>query len=152
MTNTTARIVRPALNIAILTTVCPIVLEILAALVIGWAVELLWPGTLFNTVLRYVVILDVLRRLTRGIWRYGATAYEITPESVVARHGIISRNVTRIRIADIRTLSLRQSLLGRLLNYGSVLIGTADTGGTELTMRDVTSPSALVELIESLRA
>lgn len=148
----TTKSIRPALNIAILATVCPIVLEILATLVIGWAVELLWPGTIFNTVLRYVVILDIMRRLARGIWRYYATGYEITPESVIARHGIISRNVTRIRIADIRTLSLRQSLLGRMLNYGSVLVGTADTGGTELTMRDVASPGALIESIESLRA
>jgi uncharacterized membrane protein YdbT with pleckstrin-like domain len=80
-----------------------------------------------------------------------AAKYEVYSDSVVASVGVVSRHVSRVRIADIRGMAVNQSLWGRLLGVGDVVVGTAATGGAEVVMRGVRDPSAVVAAIEELR-
>jgi uncharacterized membrane protein YdbT with pleckstrin-like domain len=48
-------------------------------------------------------------------------------------------------------MSVRQSLVGRLLGVGDVTIGTAATGDAEIVMRGVRDPSGIVAAIDGLR-
>lgn len=78
-------------------------------------------------------------------------SYTVTAETISARVGIISRNVSHIRTADIRGMNISQSILGRIFGYGNVVIGTAATGGAEIVMRDVSDPAKIIAEIDHLR-
>lgn len=90
-------------------------------------------------------------RLLRLAYQFLATRYIITTTSVSMRFGIIARNITRVRIVDIRSIKLKQSIIGRLFNFGSVIIGTADTSESEVVLKDVANPADILALIESQR-
>lgn len=90
-------------------------------------------------------------RLLRLAYQFLATRYIITTTSVSMRFGIIARDITRVRIVDIRSIRLKQSIIGRLLKFGSVIIGTADTSESEVVLKDVANPADILSLIESQR-
>lgn len=92
----------------------------------------------------------VYRALRLFVTWCGAS-YRIYDDLVVASFGIVSRRSTQVRVADIRGMSIRQSLVGRMLGVGDVTIGTAATGDAEIVMRGVRNPSGIVETIDGLR-
>ena len=90
-------------------------------------------------------------RALRLLVKRSAAKYEIFDDAVVATFGIISRRSTQVRVADIRGMSIQQSIIGRILGVGHVTIGTAATGDAEIVMRDVRNPSGIVADIDNLR-
>jgi len=46
--------------------------------------------------------------------------YELTPKSLIQRHGIIFVKEERVNFSDIRKIVLRQSIVGRILNFGTI--------------------------------
>ena len=87
----------------------------------------------------------------RLLVEWAGAKYQIFDDVVVASFGIVSRRSTQVRVADIRGMSVHQSLVGRLLGVGDVTIGTAATGGAEVVMRGVRDPSGIVATIDGLR-
>lgn len=66
--------------------------------------------------------------------------YVITSEEVYKKTGLLSQNVTNLRIDTIQNTSFSQSFLQRLLRYGTVHIETAGSGSTELVIHAVSHP------------
>lgn len=93
----------------------------------------------------------VVYRGFRLLVEWAAAKYQIYDDVVVASFGIVSRRSTQVRVADIRGMSVRQSLVGRLIGVGDVTIGTAATGDAEIVMRGVRDPSGIVADIDALR-
>lgn len=61
--------------------------------------------------------------------------YAVTDRRVISKKGIIRRDVAFLPLERIQTVDVRQSVLGCLLNYGTVVVHTAaETHGT--TARD----------------
>lgn len=56
-----------------------------------------------------------------------------------------------IRYADIKGITVYQSFWGRILNFGSLELGTSANEGNELIIDQVKAPYYLAELIEALR-
>jgi len=75
--------------------------------------------------------------------------YTIAPESVRATHGILSfvREDSEIQVADIRGIEVHRNLYGRVLNVGSLEIGTAAHHGREIVIKHVYDPSHIRDLI-----
>lgn len=90
-------------------------------------------------------------RTLRLLVKWGAAKYEIFDDVVVATFGIVSRRSTQVRVADIRGMSVQQSIMERILGVGHVTIGTAATGDAEIVMRGVRDPSGIVATIDGLR-
>lgn len=90
-------------------------------------------------------------RAFKILLRMLGSAYTIYTDVVTSRVGIIARNISQVRIADIRGMTISQSIIGRMLNYGNVIIGTAATGEAEIIMRGVSSPASIIAEIDSLR-
>ena len=88
----------------------------------------------------------------RLLVEWAGAKYQIFDDVVVASFGIVSRRSTQVRVADIRGMCLRQSLVGRPLNYGDVVVGTAATADAEIVMRSVPSPSEVIASIDALRS
>lgn len=97
---------------------------VLTALGIGWA------GTVY---------LDWLRLL-----------YVITDDVIYVKHGLVSRDVTQIRLDRVQNTSFEQSILERFLRYGDVQIYTAGTGTEDLTFRNVPNPEQVCQLLTVL--
>lgn len=78
------------------------------------------------------------------------TVYEVAPGRISIRTGILSRSRRDMIPSKISDVSLEQSLFGRLLGYGDVLV--ADTGGATERFQNVDGPDALRQAIRRVAA
>ena len=66
------------------------------------------------------------------------TELVITNRRVIAKFGLIRRNTIELNLSKIESIRVEQSILGRLLNYGTVfLIGT---GGSKEPIPRISHP------------
>ncbi|HDR8786385.1 TPA: PH domain-containing protein, partial [Escherichia coli] len=68
-----------------------------------------------------LIIIPVLLR----VW---STELALTNQRVIAKVGFIRRNTVELRIDKVESLGIHQGILGRIFNYGSIVI--KGTGGT----------------------
>lgn len=75
-----------------------------------------------------------------GYARLRSVQYVITDEEVYLKTGVLSRKVTNVRFDRIQNTGFEQTLLQRLLSYGTVRVDSAGGGGTEIVLRSVPNP------------
>jgi len=73
--------------------------------------------------------------------------YVVTEHAVWAHSGVLSRTVRRISLEHVQNVGYTQSVRGSLFGYGTVSIEVA--GGADMWFRDIKSPQAVMEYIES---
>ena len=122
-------LVRP-LGRAVLLAVCGIV-----GLVLGW------PGTLAGG---FLVVVAAAYALA-AVLRWDRTHVVVTAEKLFVVHGVLRRRAAAVRLAKVSTVEVDQSLLGRLLGYGTVVAGDLEIDCVPRA-REV---SALVERLTS---
>lgn len=76
-----------------------------------------------------------------------AHKYVIEPDRVIERHGIIARRVTPLLNHHIRSIEINQTIMGRLLGYGTVEMSAAGTGTSEARFERVSSPMDVMAAI-----
>jgi uncharacterized membrane protein YdbT with pleckstrin-like domain len=59
--------------------------------------------------------------------RYKTTELAFTNKRVIAKFGFISRQTIEINISKIESIQVNQSILGRIFNFGTLIISGADT-------------------------
>jgi uncharacterized membrane protein YdbT with pleckstrin-like domain len=64
--------------------------------------------------------------------------FAITTKRVIIKVGFISRRTLEMNLSKIETVNVDQSIMGRILNYGSITI--IGTGGTREVFNDIASP------------
>jgi uncharacterized membrane protein YdbT with pleckstrin-like domain len=74
------------------------------------------------------------------------TEYSVTSAGSLVKRGIIRRRVGRILKVKVESVNLKQSVLGRILGYGDVVI--TGTGGDVLVFRMVQRPIEFMNLIQ----
>lgn len=67
--------------------------------------------------------------------------YAVTERRVIAKDGIIRRQVAEMPLRAVESTKVNQSITGRLAGYGSVV--TAGTGGTRVLFQSVGDPMGL---------
>ncbi|WP_164974857.1 PH domain-containing protein [Halegenticoccus tardaugens] len=72
--------------------------------------------------------------------RWTTTHYVITNRGVFRKHGVLTRDVTRLRIDRIQNTSYNQSTLQQLLSFGDLTLFTAGSGTVDLVLEDVPDP------------
>jgi uncharacterized membrane protein YdbT with pleckstrin-like domain len=112
-------------------------LAVAALGVVGFAVG--WPLSLAGATL--LVLSAVLA--TAAVWRWDRTHVVLTTEKLFVVHGVVRRRAAAVRLAKVTTVELEQSLLGRLLGYGTVVAG-------DLEIACVPRPRELCGLVEKL--
>jgi uncharacterized membrane protein YdbT with pleckstrin-like domain len=60
-----------------------------------------------------------------AVARYFTTEMAITNKRVIAKFGIISRRTVEINLQRIESIQVHQSIVGRILNYGSIIVSGA---------------------------
>jgi uncharacterized membrane protein YdbT with pleckstrin-like domain len=89
------------------------------------AIVLGWPASLAGAVL-LVVAAGVA---TLAVWRWDRTHVVVTTEKVFVVHGVVRKRAAAVRLARIGTVEVEQSLPGRLLGYGTVVLGELEIDG-----------------------
>ena len=83
------------------------------------------------------------------IWlRRWSTEYAITSHRLISKRGLIARNTDELRLTAIESVQIRQSVLGRLFDYGD-LVATG-RGNQVIHLENVRSPLAVKKQLESL--
>jgi uncharacterized membrane protein YdbT with pleckstrin-like domain len=80
---------------------------------LGWPLMVLGP------------ILLILGALGGGlaVWRWERTKVVVTSQKLFVVHGTIRRRAAAVRLARVPAIEIEQTLLGRLLGYGTLVAG-----------------------------
>ncbi|MFC4440259.1 MULTISPECIES: PH domain-containing protein [Natrialbaceae] len=76
--------------------------------------------------------------------------YVITDEEIYVKYGLISRDVTQIRLDRVQNTAYNQSALERALSFGNVVIYTAGTSTEDVTFRSVPNPERVKRTLTHL--
>jgi uncharacterized membrane protein YdbT with pleckstrin-like domain len=81
----------------------------------------------------------------RAVWRWEWTHFVITTQRVYLAQGSLHRRAKAVRLHAIDAVELEQSAAGRLLGYGTVMVGP-------LEIEHVPEPKKVTKLVERLCA
>lgn len=70
--------------------------------------------------------------------RYFTTELAITNKRVIAKFGLISRSTIEINIQKIESIQVRQGIIGRIFNFGSIVVSGA--GNPQAPVPGISSP------------
>lgn len=79
----------------------------------------------------------------RAVWRWDRTRLVVTSERLVVVHGTLRRRAAAVRLSRVGAVELDQTLLGRLLGYGTLVAG-------DLEVPYVPRPRQVCGLVERL--
>jgi uncharacterized membrane protein YdbT with pleckstrin-like domain len=91
----------------------------------------------------YCGLLLLYRRLT--------VLYRLTTHRFVIRRGILSRTDDRILLVDIDDITVRQGLVERIFNVGTIVLNTTDKTTPVLQMRGIENPRQVGDAIDDAR-
>lgn len=94
--------------------------------------------------LPFVVVLLVL------IYRHYSWRFTIADGNVESRHGIIARQVSSIRISDVRNINVKQTLFERLFFIGDVEFSSAASDTAEVVFKDVSRPMRVKRRVQEV--
>jgi uncharacterized membrane protein YdbT with pleckstrin-like domain len=93
-----------------------------------------WPATVGGAALLAVAALVALR----AVWQWDRTRVVLTTEKLFVVHGTLRRRAAAVRLTRVGPVEIEQSLLGRLLGYGTIVAG-------ELEITHVPHPQQIVD-------
>jgi membrane protein YdbS with pleckstrin-like domain len=105
----------------------------------GTGLALGWPASLAGLALLIVAAVVALV----AVWRWDRTRVVVTTENLFIAHGVVRKQAAAVRLAKVSTVELDQSLLGRLLGYGTIVAG-------DLEIACVPHPRELCGLVQRL--
>lgn len=76
--------------------------------------------------------------------------YKVTTERLITTRGIIFRKMEEVELFRIKDVNVSQSVLGRILNYGTVRIEATDTTTPTLKIKGIDRPIEIKEQLRSL--
>lgn len=105
----------------------------------------------FETKLHWVTIftLKSLFTLTIAFWldRW-LSEFVITNRRVIVKKGFIARDTFEMNLSKIESVNVDQSVMGRILNYGSITI--IGSGGTRESFHKISRPMAFRKAFQEL--
>ncbi len=76
--------------------------------------------------------------------------YVITDEEIYVKHGLVSRDVTQVRLSRVQNTAYSQSVVERVLSYGDIKIFTAGTSTEDLVFKSVPRPEYVNRILTDL--
>lgn len=124
---------------------CPALLIFLLTLILidylpgfsSFSTPLIYGLRLKGLIISILLIVAVVM-LIQAYLLYRFSEYGITNKRVVVKRGFILRQSVEIFISRIETTDVRQTILGRILNFGSIVV--IGTGGTVDYFSNVVNP------------
>lgn len=101
----------------------------------------------------YAPLAVALVGLASAVWTYVdwlRLLYVLTDEELYIKRGLVSRDVTQVRLDRVQNTAYDQSTLERLLSYGDVRIYTAGTGTEDVVFENVPRPERVKNTLTEL--
>ena len=76
--------------------------------------------------------------------------YVITDEEIYVKYGLISRDVTQVRLDRVQNTTFDQSMLQRIFRFGHVNIYTAGSSTEDITFTNVPRPERLTRMLTNV--
>ncbi len=95
----------------------------------------------FETKYHWIIFLTLKSLLTLTIApmiQRALSEFVITNRRIIIKMGFIARSTFEMNLSKIETVNVDQTVMGRLLNYGSITI--IGTGGTKETFHNISQP------------
>lgn len=106
----------------------------------GLGLVALWLGWPLSAAGAVLLALGALLAV-RAVWRWERTHVVVTTEKLFVVHGTLRRRAAAVRLGRVGAVEIEQTLLGRLLGYGTVTAG-------ELEISYVARPRELTRLLD----
>jgi uncharacterized membrane protein YdbT with pleckstrin-like domain len=121
----------------------PAIAFLVAGIVLVWWEYLHWPDhpvLISSTAITFAVL--CLIAFARAWFIRWITEFAVTDRRVIFKRGFIWRETAEMNMDKVETVDVDQSVLGRILDYGTIRI--TGTGGTkEIYVRRIAAPFAL---------
>lgn len=109
-------------------TYIPGLLLLLAALVVylllrAWLTSPVWANTV-----GLIITAGAIALLAREWFQRWTTEVAITNRRIILKRGFIRRDTIEMSVEKVESIDVKQSLLGRLLDYGDVTVRGTGTG------------------------
>lgn len=95
--------------------------------------------------INYVAVALIVYLLGDVLIRYLTTSYVLTDFRVIRKKGLLFIRVWDMSCARVESVQLQQSLLGKILGYGDIII--SGVGGDQLVLPTIENPTILREKI-----
>lgn len=76
-------------------------------------------------------------------------SYFVGPKGVEATIGLVSKDQVRVEYSQVRGINLKQSIVERLLHYGSIEISTSGSDGSEIKFTGIIAPGDILAVLRS---
>lgn len=81
----------------------------------------------------------------RFLWRF-----EVDGTRLKAHKGIVGRNQQSVRLKDLRSIELRQTIFQRLFNVGAIAFYTSGSDEAEITFEGISAPMDVRDRIKEI--
>ena len=112
----------------------------------GFVVIMGVSSTGYNLYLIYWAVL--LFFVIKNLITYFTTEYGITSNRVISKEGLIRRDIEEINLSSIESINVNQTIIGRILNYGTIVI--SGRGTSKVLLKDVDNVIETRKLIKNL--
>lgn len=100
-----------------------------------------WPVSAAGAALLVIAAVGALA----SVWRWDHTRVVLTGDRLYVVHGTLRRRAAAVRLAKVSTVEVEQSMLGRMLGYGTIVAG-------DLEIAYVPEPAEVSGLVADLTA
>jgi uncharacterized membrane protein YdbT with pleckstrin-like domain len=87
-----------------------------------------WVANRIVVIMAWLCLAGGLLLLAQAWFRWWTTEIAVTNRRVIYKTGFIRRNTTEMHMDKVESVDVKQSILGRILNYGDVEIRGVGTG------------------------
>lgn len=92
---------------------------------------------------------------TLGIWYFFVHRFnfiELTTRRLTQHRGnALAKNETSMSVTNITDITVNQSVLGNIFNYGDISVSSAGSSGAEISAKRLTNAARLRDVIYDLR-
>jgi uncharacterized membrane protein YdbT with pleckstrin-like domain len=89
-------------------------------------------------------LLGIIAIITAVLY-YLTTEFALTDKRIIAKVGILNQHSLEIMIQKIESIVVSQPILGRILNYGTIVV--IGSGGTRQSFKNISNPMQLRQRI-----
>jgi uncharacterized membrane protein YdbT with pleckstrin-like domain len=98
-----------------------------------------------------ILIAFALALFLSACWSKFSDRFRVANGTVSATYGLLSQETHEIEIRDIKDIVLKQSLLGRVLGYGTLEFSSAGRDTAEVTFEGIPRAKAIKDLVSRLK-
>ncbi len=123
-------------------------------IIFSWPAGLLFAAWLifnFLPILMNVAYLMFAMSIVSSLFFFAARKYsvfQIKKQSILIQTGVLTRQSIHLPISKIETVEVKQSILGALLNFGTIIL--IGTGGTRNYIQNIQNPLSCRRHLEQL--